>query len=683
MKKTTKPEEESREVEKEKEHPVEPDLTWQEVERGTHPGDKYVRIHRPYARLLRRIAPDYLLATDQVYQPKGAAGRILNLLHHILIGSPLPTAAEVHERLGKAKALAIFASDALSSNAYATEEILLVLVLAGTGALWLSLPISLAIALVLAMVAFSYRQTVQVYTKGGGSYTVAKENLGTLPGLVAAAALLIDYVLTVAVSVAAGTAALTSALPQLYEQRVILSLFFILLITLGNLRGIRESGNIFALPTYFFIFSMAGMILVGLVQVMTGNIAPSTPGEQLAATEPLTLFLILRAFSSGSVAMTGTEAISNGVPAFKPPEGKNAATTLAWMAVILATFFVGLTFLVNAYGTVPTETETVISQLARGIFGGGFPYLFVQVSTMLILVLAANTSFAGFPLLSSVLARDRFMPHQLSFRGERLAFSNGIVVLAILAGVLVVAFGGSTHALIPLYAVGVFLSFTLSQAGMVVHWWRLRSSGWKRSLLINGSGALLTGIVLVVVASTKFVHGAWLVILLIPIFVLIFLGIHLHYRKVGEQLRLSRETIILNPATVTQKVIVPIADVNQASLRAVTYAKSISEDVIGVHITDDPHEAEVIRKKWQEWEWDIPLVVLESPYRSLTPPLLTYIEALHHENPEGFVTVVVPEFIPAHWWEHFLHNRSADRLRKILLSLPNTVVIDVPYQLKR
>ncbi|MBI2845148.1 MAG: APC family permease [Chloroflexi bacterium] len=640
-------------------------------------------MHRPYARLLRRLAPDYLLATEKVYEPKDLPGRIWSLLHFIAIGRPLPSAAEIHERLGKAKALAIFASDALSSNAYATEEILLVLVLAGSGALGLSLPIALTISLVLAMVAFSYRQTVQVYTKGGGSYTVAKENLGTLPGLVAAAALLIDYVLTVAVSVAAGTAALTSALPQLYEQRILLSLLFILLITLGNLRGIRESGNIFALPTYFFIFSMAGMILVGLFQATTGNITPSAPQEAIAGSEPLTFFLILRAFSSGSVAMTGTEAIANGVPAFKPPEGKNAAITLFWMAAILATFFVGLTFLAQAYGIVPSETETVVSQLARGIFGEGVPYFMIQASTMLILVLAANTSFAGFPRLASVLALDRFMPHQMSFRGERLAFSRGIVVLAILAGVLIVAFGSSTHALIPLYAVGVFLSFTLSQSGMVVRWWRLRSPGWKRSVLINGSGAVLTGIVLIVVASTKFAGGAWIVILLVPLLVLLFLGISLHYRNVGEQLRPSREAIILNPATVRQKVIVPIADVNQASLRAVTYAKSISDDVIGVHVTDEPQEAEAIRKKWREWEWDTPLVILESPYRSLTPPLLTYIEALQKENPEGFVTVVVPEFIPAHWWENFLHNRSAERLKKAVLSMPNTVVIDVPYQLQR
>ncbi|MBI3287490.1 MAG: APC family permease, partial [Chloroflexi bacterium] len=664
-------------------HGLEPDLTRQEIEKGSHPGDTYVRVKRPYARLLRRIAPDYLLATDRVYQPEGSLARLRAGILRLLLGTPLPTSAEVHERLTKVKALAVFASDALSSNAYATEEILLVLVVAGTAPLWLSFPITLAIALVLGAVAFSYRQTVQVYTRGGGSYTVAKENLGTLPGLVAAAALLIDYVLTVAVSIAAGTAALTSAIPDLYPYRVLLSLAFILFIALANLRGIRESGTIFALPTYLFVFSLAGMILVGLARLATGDTSPPEATKAaVEAAQPVTLWLILRAFASGSVAMTGTEAIANGVPAFQPPEGKNAATTLAWMAAILATFFVGITFLANQYGIVPHETETVVSQLARSILGGGLPYLLVQGSTMLILILAANTSFADFPRVSSVMARDRFMPNQFTFRGERLAFSNGILVLAALAGLLILAFGGSTHALIPLYAVGVFLAFTLSQSGMVARWWRLRGSGWRRSLIINAFGATLTGVVLIIVASTKFASGAWIVVLLIPLLVLMFLGIHRHYRNVADQLRLSAGAATLDQQPVKQKVLVPVADLNQASLRALAFARSISEDVTALHVTDDPREAEALRRKWDQWANGVSLVILESPYRSFTPPLLTYIDALHQQDPGTFVTVVLPQFVPAHWWENLLHNRTVVGLKASLLLRPNTLVVNVADKLR-
>jgi amino acid transporter len=658
-------------------------LTTHETRHGAHRGDTYVRVVRSDSHLLRRVAPGYLRATEEVSRPRGAMGRLYARIKGFLVGKPLPTVAEKEERLTKVKALAVFSSDAISSSAYATEEILIVLVLAGTVGLAYALPVALAIALLLAIVSFSYRQTVHAYPHGGGSYTVSRENLGTQAGLIAASALLVDYVLTVAVSIAAGTAAITSAIQPLFPYRVQISLAFIGIITLINLRGVRESGTILALPTYLFIFSLTGVILLGTARVLTGAPAAHVePRLESAGVEPLTLFLVLHAFAAGSVAMSGTEAISNGVPVFKPPESKNAAMTLTWMSSILGFFFVGVTFLSNRYGIVPTETETVISQVGRTVLGGGILYGVFQAATMLILVLAANTSFADFPRLSSVMARDGFMPHQLSFRGDRLAFSYGIIILGLIAGGLIIAFGGSTHALIPLYAVGVFLSFTLSQAGMVLHWRRLREPGWRKSLIINALGALLTGVVLVVVGSVKFALGAWMVFVLIPVLVLMFNGIHRHYCHVAEQLSVARleEGKIGTPR---QIVVVPIGDINQASLRALAFARSISNNPLVLRITYDGNEAEVFRREWTRWGNGTQLVLLESPYRSFTEPLLAYIDALHRQDPEAYVTVVLPEFLPAHWWEHILHNQTALRLKAALLFRRNTVTIDVPYHLKQ
>ncbi|MDE3091504.1 MAG: APC family permease, partial [Chloroflexota bacterium] len=546
------------------------DLTKFEMQRGKARGDAYVRIVRSDSHLLRRVAPGYLRATEQVLEPHGRIAHWLRRVKEFAVGKRLPTIAEKEERLTKVKALAVFSSDAISSSAYATEEILIVLVTAGALGLTFALPIALGIAFLLAVVSFSYRQTVHAYPHGGGSYTVSKENLGTQAGLVAASALLIDYVLTVAVSIAAGTAAITSVIQPLLPYRVEISVAFIGIITLINLRGIRESGTIFALPTYLFIFSLASVIVIGIARLALGDAPEVVLKTQGASLEPVTLFLILHAFAAGSVAMSGTEAISNGVPAFKPPESRNAAATLIWMSSFLGFFFVGVTFLANRYGIVPSESETVISQVGRTVLGNGIPYEVFQGATMLILVLAANTSFADFPRLSSVLARDGFMPRQLSFRGDRLAFSNGIVILGVVAATLTIVFGGSTHALIPLYAVGVFISFTFSQAGMVRHWWKTRAEGWRKSLVINAFGALLTGIVLIVVGSVKFQLGAWMVFVLIPILVFIFNAIQRHYRYAAEQLGLDRVRGT-NFTPPRQIVVVPIGDINQASLRAIAF----------------------------------------------------------------------------------------------------------------
>ncbi len=641
-----------------------------------------MRIVRPDPHLWRRVAPGILRATEEVSRPHGTLGRWYRELKGILVGRPLPTVAEKHERLNKIRALAVFSSDAISSSAYATEEILIVVVTAGVIGLQFALPVAFAIAALLAIVAFSYRQTVHAYPHGGGSYTVSKENLGTQAGLIGASALLIDYVLTVAVSIAAGTAALTSAFESLHAYRVPIAIAFIVIITVLNLRGVRESGTIFAIPTYLFIFSLAGVILLGTARVIfEGPGAAPTPHVERSTFEPITLFLLLHAFAAGSVAMSGTEAIANGVPAFQPPESKNAAATLTMMAAILGFFFVGVTFLANHYAIIPEETETVISQVGRTVLGSGLPYLIFQGATMLILVLAANTSFNGFPRLASILAQDGFAPHQFSFRGDRLAFSNGIIILGVLASVLIVAFDGSTHALIPLYAVGVFISFTLSQSGMVLHWWRERGQGWRRSLIINATGAFLTAVVLLVVSSVKFMLGAWMVLVLIPILVWIFYGIHRHYGRVAEQLSPLR-TDGNAAAPRRQVVLVPIGDINQASLRALAFARSISPHPVAVRLIFDESDIEAIRSQWARWGNGTELVLLESPYRSFNEPLLAYIDQLQQRDPEAYVTVVLPEFLPAHWWEHFLHNQTALRLKTALLFRPNIVTVDVPYHLK-
>ena len=671
-------------------------------------------------------------------------------LKRLLVGSPIRTARLAHERLTKKTALAIFASDALSSTAYATEQILLVLAAAyvagQTGAFSRVIPISIAIAILLVIVAISYRQTIYAYPSGGGAFIVAKENLGTLPGLVAGASLLVDYVLTVSVSVAAGVEAITSAmvgtrLAGLHNHRVWLCLFFIAFITVANLRGVREAGSLFAAPSYAFIFSFLCLIGYGLVRYyLNPGIVPAPNDADLKIAEgyhaqPLNLLLLLGAFANGCAALTGIEAISNGVQAFKQPESKNAATTLSWMAALLITMFLGASVLTRLFNIHPLEHETVISQIARIVFVGplGWFYYVVQATTAAILILAANTSFAGFPRLSSLLARDRFLPRQLANLGDRLVFSNGIVLLAVFSGLLVWAFRGDTSRLIPLYAVGVFLSFTLSQAGMVVHWWRegnmlrglreaaglstpvatatqsrsendfagkldarrvmteaprsmaeveqlQRKSHWKKYLVINGIGAISTFVVLMVFILTKFMHGAWIVVVLIPLLVLMFLRIHRHYFEVAQQL--STEGLEgLRP--IRHEVIVPISGIHRGVIAALEYAKSIApHHVTAVYVNLDEETTQKLREKWQQWGSGVNLVVVASPYRSLLRPLLNYVDRVKRSSPGDVITIVLPEFVPAKWWQNLLHNQNTLFLKGALLFKRGVVVTNVPYHLE-
>jgi amino acid transporter len=607
---------------------------------------------------------------------------LLGQIKRFAVGEPIPSHLAHHERLSRITGLAVLSSDPLSSVAYATEEILRVLILVNVSALAFASPIAAVIASILALVVFSYRQTVYAYPSGGGAYIVARENLGELPSLVAASALLIDYILTVAVSIAAGVAALTSAFPEWIGYRVAIALAFLAVLTIGNLRGIRESGQIFAAPTYFFIVSVLGLVAIGLWRSMSGDITPVEPIEPMRSIgQPLTLFLLLRAFSNGCTAMTGVEAVSNGVPAFKPPEARNAAATMVIMAVLAIVMFMGITLLAQAYGVIPSAQETVISQLARGVFGGrGIAYYIVQTATMLILALAANTAYADFPRLASILARDRYLPRQFMNQGDRLAFSNGILGLSSLAGVLLIVFGGDTHALIPLYMIGVFVSFTLSQSGMVVHWKTLRGSGWKTSALINGAGALVTGIVLVVVAMTKAHEGAWIIMLVIPIQVVLFRVTRAHYSEVAAQLTLTDWE---PDERHDNRVIVPISGVQRAVVGALDYARTLSPDVRALYIDVDPASTREIQRQWDKWGRGVPLVVLPSPFRSLMEPLLEYIEQLDRDHPNDYVTVVLPEFVPARWWHHLFHNQRALLIKAALLFKPHTIVTSVPFHLAR
>ena len=606
---------------------------------------------------------------------------LLSQAKRLLVGEPIPSHLAHHERFSRFTGLAVLSSDALSSVAYATEEILRVLVLVSVGALSFATPIAFIIAAILAIVVFSYRQTIHAYPGGGGAYIVAKDNLGEMPALIAAASLLIDYVLTVAVSIAAGVAALTSAFPQWHVNRVEMTLGFVLVLMLGNLRGIRESGRIFAIPTYVFVVSLLGLIAIGAWRAMSGSLHPIAAAQPIhPAGDTLTLFLLLTAFSNGCTAMTGVEAVSNGVPAFKPPEWKNAAATMVMMAVLSITMFVGITLLAHAYHVIPSEQETVVSQIARGVFGGrGWPYYTVQSATMLILVLAANTAYADFPRLASILARDRYVPRQLMNQGDRLAFSNGIIGLSAFAAILLVAYGGDTHSLIPLYMIGVFVSFTLSQSGMVVHWRRLKGPGWKTSAFINGLGAFVTGIVLIVVALTKAREGAWVIMLLIPLHVFLFRATRRHYDEVARQLSLDGWT---NGTRHRNTVLVPMSGVHRAVVQALEYAKTLSPDVRAIYVNIDPAATAQMCTQWKKWGDGVPLVVLESPYRSLMEPLLEYIDQVDAAQPDDFVTIVLPEFVPARWWHHVFHNQRALLIKGALLFRPNVVVTSVPFHLK-
>jgi amino acid transporter len=603
----------------------------------------------------------------------------LHRLKRLFVGSPIPTAQSRHERLRKTTALAVFASDALSSVAYATEEILLVLVLAGAAALSFSLPIGIGIAALIAIVVASYRQTILAYPRGGGAYIVTKDNLGVVPGLTAAAALLIDYVLTVAVSVAAGVAAVTSAVPALFPFRVWLCVVAVVIVALANLRGIRESGKIFAVPTYLFVVSLAAMVAYGALGALF-DFVPEHPYQPHGpGLEGVGLFLILRAFASGCAALTGVEAVSDGVPAFKPPEAHNARAVLTVLGFILISLFLGITFLAYDFGIVPRENETVVSQLARRIFGNGVLYYELQTVTMLILLLAANTSFADFPRLSFFLARDRFIPRQFGNQGDRLVYSNGIVILGGLSVLLLVLFNGDTHALIPLYAVGVFISFTLSQSSMVRRWLRLRGDGWWWRAGLNAVGATVTGGVMLTIAVTKFTHGAWIVVLLIPTLVAAFLMVHRHYEEVASQLSMDG---LEPPPPISHTVLVLVGDLHRGVLKAIQYAQSLSPTAKAVFVETDPELTRRLEEKWGKWGMGIPLIVLSSPYRSLLGPLLEYVDHLQQRGEHHIVTIILPEFIPARWWQHLLHNQTALLIKGALLFRKNIIVTDVPYHLR-
>jgi amino acid transporter len=606
----------------------------------------------------------------------------LALVKRWLVGAPMPLAQARHERLSKTVALAVFASDPLSSNAYATEEILLVLILAGSAALSYSVPIAVGISALLAIVVVSYRQTVQAYPQGGGAYLVAKDNLGPLPALVAAGALLVDYVLTVSVSVAAGIAALTSAMPALLPYRVGFGVLAVAAVAVGNLRGVRESGRLFAAPTYFFIVTILGMVGYGLVGVIIDRL-PEAPYEpHPPGLEGIGLFLFLRAYAAGCTALTGVEAVSNGVQALKPPEGRNAATLMTWLGVISIVMFIGITYLAFDLGIVPGESETVVSKLARRLFGTGIFYYAVQAATMLILLLAANTSYADFPRLSSILARDRYIPRQFANQGDRLVFSNGILVLSGFAVALLIVFQGETHALLPLYAVGVFMSFTISQAGMVRRWRRTRREGWRWRIAVNGIGTVATGIVMVTLAVTKFSEGAWIVVLVIPVLVAAFMLMHRHYDEVAAELSLGG---LEPPPDFQHTVLVLIGDVHRGVVRAVQYARTLAPtaSVRAVYVETDPSRTLQIEAKWATWGFGVPLVVLSSPYRSLLRPFLAYVDQLQAGGDDRMVTIVLPEFLPRHWWQHVLHNQTALLIKGALLFRKNIVVADVPYLLKR
>lgn len=611
----------------------------------------------------------------------------------------MPTADAPHQTIGKAVGLAVFGADALSSIAYAPQETLVILAAAGTQAFGYAFPISIVITVLLAIVTISYQQTIHAYPNGGGAYTVARENLGVLAGLVAGAALLTDYALLAAVAISSGVAQIVSAVPALFPFRVGLSVGLLILIAIANLRGVKESGNTFALPTYFFLGMTILTVGAGFFRYVTGTLGPVTnpPSlELIQAAEPLTLFLLLRAFSNGTTALTGVECISNGVTAFKEPRTHNAAVTMIWMSTLLGGLFMGITYLLGVVGAVPSEAETVISQLARTVFGDrGWLYLATMVATTLILILATNTAFADFPRLSAIIAADGYMPRQLTYRGSRLVFSRGIVTLTTIAALLILAFNASVTALIPLWAVGVFLSFTLSQAGMARHWWRARRrsgqaphleaarsgppSGWSWKLAVNGLGAACTAVVTLIFAITKFTDGAWVIVLLLPVLVLSFFAAHRHYQALAHDL--SLENYGQPPRASRHRVLVPVAGIHRGTLQALEYAQSLSADVTAVHISIDPVQTEQIRQRWNWWGNGIRLVIIESPYRAFLEPFLEYVDSLcailqHHER----LTIVVPHIAPERWWHHLLHEQTAFWLRLVLLDQKGIVVTEVPYQ---
>jgi amino acid transporter len=621
-------------------------------------------------------------------------------IHSWLIGRPLPTADAEHQAIGKRIGLAVFASDALSSTAYASQEILVILAAAGSAAFGYAFPIAIAIVFLLAIVTLSYEQTIHSYPNGGGAYIVARDNIGSFAAQVAGAALLTDYILTVSVSVSAGLAQVVSAIPSLIPYKVLIAVIMVLMIMLINLRGVKESGFIFSIPTYFFLFMLLMTIVIGFIRYFSGNLPVLTnpPFIQVEATQAVTLFFLLHAFSSGTTALTGVEAISNGVTAFKEPRSRNAGQTLVWMSVILGSLFLSITFLAGQIGAVPSEVETVISQIARTIFGGrDIFYLGVITATTIILLMAANTAFADFPRLSALQATDRYLPRQLTYRGSRLVYSWGIVSLAFIAALIIVLFKANVSALIPLYAIGVFLSFTLSQIGMTRRWIKIGqlgpqdeiiekgsilkySSGWQWKMLINGFGAICTGIVMLIFAITKFTHGAWVVLILIPVLVMVFQAIHRHYLQLAENLSLSNYAP--PPPLKRQHILLPISGIHKGTLSALRYASSLTQDITAIYVAIDEMQTQNIQQRWENLNIKYPLVVIDSPYRELIHPLVTYIENRAAKNkPDELITVIVPEFVPTRWWHNLLHMQTATWLRWALRHSPGVIVVDVPYQI--
>ncbi len=611
----------------------------------------------------------------------------MHTLRDFLMGPPLPTRELETERLNKIRALAAFSPDALSSIAYANQEIYLGLVVAGAAGLIFSWPIALTIVGLLAILTLSYSQTIPTYPSGGGSYTVAHENLGSIMGLIAAAALLIDYVLTAAVSLTAGVAAIASAFPLLWDHRVAVSLVILLVITLINLRGVRESGTMMALPVYLFLGCYLVMIAYGLYSARAegpGDLAANAP----SALVPVSLALILHTFASGCTALTGVEAISNGIPAFKPPSPRNAQKTLIIMAVLMGILFAGTIGLTQYLAVVAGANETILSALTRRILGTGPLYYLVQIATLLILSVAANTSFNGFPRLASVLAKDRYLPNQFVHLGDRLVFSNGIMILSLLTGLLIVVFRADSHALVPLFAIGAFLAFTLSQAGMVAHWFRERGRHWQAKAFINGLGAVTILVALLIIAVNKFRDGAWIVIFLIPLLVVVFQKIRLHYNEVAKELTLSGLPPSLKPPP-DPRIVIPISGVHRGVINAVLYARSISSQVTAVYVETNPELTEKVRRAWATWGQDVPLIVIPSPYRSLIGPLLDFLDETDREHNDGeLATVLLPEFVPVRWWHHLLHNQTATLMRLALLYNRRKfgftrAIIEVPFHLRK
>ncbi|HEX5013384.1 MAG TPA: APC family permease [Candidatus Limnocylindrales bacterium] len=656
---------------------------------GRKLGDKRIRVDRPHAAYFRWTGPGQLTAKESASGPTTGRGRAWARVKSWFIGRPLASEEELGERLSKKKALAIFSSDAISSSAYATEEILRALLVGGVAALAFAMEISIGIAILLIAVAISYRQVCIAYPTGGGSYSVSKRNFGWRTSLVAASALMIDYVMTVAVSTSSAVEQIVSAFPILHDERVIIGVAAIALITIGNLRGIREAGNIFAIPTYLFVFSALLMIGIGTFRIIVlgdGGVAPQVVEQSAQAVETVSIILILRAFASGAVALTGTEAIATGVPAFQPPEAKNAATTLAVMAGLLGVLFIGITFLATQFGIIPIDEpqrQTVISQVAAVVFGAGtIPFLLFQAFTAVLLFLAANTSFAAFPRLLAILAQDGFMPRQFSFRGDRLAFSWGIVVLATIAASLIIVAQGETHLLIPLYAVGVFIDFTISQTGMIRHWRRERSPGWRRRLSINAFGAVLTAIVAVVVTLAK-APPSLLVLVLIPVLVGVMTFIRRQYDGQEAELHV-RDDLVIEGAHREQRVVIPVNGINRAVVQAVVFGRTLADDVRAVYVTEDPEAGEELRKRWERQFPGVPLVIVESPYRALIGPVTAYLDVLDlawpPDKPAPITIVVLPEYVARHWWDRLLYNQSAKRLKAALVGREHTVIADVPYR---